>query len=318
LFNSGITGTGQWVTPTAISHTNANHSMTETSDGIFRSTNGSTWSNVSSHNAVWIDYSRVDGNYVWTVIGSVASYTTNHGSTWNTAPSISPGISVAGSATKILAHPTDLNTVFVTFSGYNANAHIVRSTDLGATWEDVSGDFTGQPVNAIAIDPDSPTDWYIGTDVGVWHSNNGGVNWLPFETGLPNAVVVDLEIRSADDKLVAGTHGRGAWEVDIPPSGVVSADVTVDGARNLMLDSPSPNPVSNRTLLRYAAKSNAPVSLKIYDVNGRLVSDLEDFSQGDGIIRTTPWFTDDVPTGVYFAVLKAGGVQKSQKITVIK
>lgn len=317
-FNSGLTGSGAWVAPTAISHTNSSHSMTATSAGIFRSTNGSSWSNVSSHTTTWIDYSRVNGNYVWTVSGSVAHLTTNHGSTWTAQPSISPTIPVAGSATKILAHPTDLNTVFVTFSGYGSAAHIAKSTDLGVTWADVSGDFLPQPVNAIAIDPDSPSDWYIGTDVGVWHTSNNGVNWLPFETGLPNAVVVDLEIRSADDKLVAGTHGRGAWEVDIPPSGVVGVDVAVEGARNLMLDTPWPNPANGRTLLRYAAKSNASVSLKVYDVNGRLISDVEDFATGDGIIRTTPWHTDDVPAGVYFAVLKAGGVQKSQKITVIK
>ena len=88
--------------------------------------------------------------------------------------------------------------------------------------------------------------------------------------------------------------------------------------RNLMLDRAWPNPAGDRTLLRYAARSDASVSLKIYDVHGRMVSNLEEFSRGDGVIRTTPWFTDDVPSGVYFAVLQAGDVQKSQKITVIK
>ena len=48
--------------------------------------------------------------------------------------------------------------------------------------------------------------------------------------------------------------------------------------------------------------------MKIYDVQGRLVSDLEDFERGDWIIRTTPWLTDDVPSGVYFAVLQAGAI----------
>ena len=68
----------------------------------------------------------------------------------------------------------------------------------------------------------------------------------------------------------------------------------------LMLDEPWPNPARDRTLLRYAARSDAPVTLRIFDVQGRLVSDLEDFARGDGVIRTTPWFTDDVPSGVYF------------------
>jgi hypothetical protein len=316
--NNGIFGTGAWVAPVGLDPQQAGHLMTSTSSGIFRTTDqGANWSNVAPHTAVWIDYSPVNGNYVWTS-GATPSYTTDHGNTWTmTSTFISQGISVAGGVTKILADPADVNGAFVTFSGYNANAHIVRTTDLGATWFDVTGDFTGQPVNAIAIDPSNPSHWYIGTDVGVWASGNGGVNWIPFETGFPNAVVVDLEIRDADRKLVAGTHGRGAWEVDIPP-GATSADVAVQASRNLMLDEPQPNPVSERTLLRYAAKSQSTISLRIYDVQGRLVSDLVDSGPADGIIRTTPWFAADVPSGVYFAVLQVGEERKSRKITVLK
>jgi len=48
------------------------------------------------------------------------------------------------------------------------------------------------------------------------------------------------------------------------------------------------------------------------------VSNLEDFSRGDGVIRTTPWFTADVSNGVYFAVLRSGTEQISRKITVLK
>jgi hypothetical protein len=316
--NNGIFGTGAWVAPVALDPANASNVLTSTGSGIFRTVDGgANWSNVAAHTAVWIDYSLVNGNYAWTV-GATPFYTTDNGTSWTmTSTFASSGITVAGGATKILADPADVNSAFVTFSGYNSSAHIVRTTDLGATWVDVSGDFSGQPVNAIAVDPSNPTHWYIGTDVGVWASVSGGTNWVPFETGFPNAVVVDLEIRDADRKLVAGTHGRGAWEVDIPPT-ATSAEVAVEASRNLMLDEPQPNPVADRTLLRYAAKSQAQVSLRIYDVQGRLVSDLVDAGPADGIIRTTPWFTDDVPSGVYFAVLQVGEERKSRKITVLR
>ena len=85
-----------------------------------------------------------------------------------------------------------------------------------------------------------------------------------------------------------------------------------------MLDSPFPNPASDRTMLRYAAKSDAKVSLVVYDVQGRVVSNLADFASGDGFIRTTPWFATDVPSGVYFAVLRAGTESVSRKIVVAK
>jgi hypothetical protein len=316
--NSGITGNGRWVTPVSVSWFNEDHLLTETSAGIFRSTNGTSWSNVASHRAVWIDYSRVNGNYAWTATTGQIYHTFNNGSNWIQASAIP--FTTGGGVTKILAHPTDLNTAFVTFSGYSSNAHVAMTTDLGVTWVDVTGDFAtlgAQPVNAIAVDPSNPNEWFIGTDVGVWHSGNGGVNWHPWETGLPNAVVLDLEIADAHRKLVAGTHGRGAWEINLPSTGTDAA-ASVPQPLNLMLDAPSPNPARGRTLLRYAAKSASAVSLRVYDVQGRLVSDLEDFATGDGIIRTTPWFTDDVRPGVYFAVLRAGADQISRKITVLE
>jgi hypothetical protein len=314
--NDGITGSGAWVTPVDEDQNTGNHLYTSTSAGIFRTTQGGNpWVQVSNHTAKWISISRVDGNVVWTVPSSgSARVTTDDGSTWALAAPF--GFST-GSATKIHAHPTEGSSALVSFSGYGAVAHVALTTDLGASWTDVTGDFPSQPVNAIVVDPDNVTDWYIGTDVGVWKSENGGANWLPFEAGFPNTVVVDLEIQRAHRKLVAGTHGRGAWEIDIPLTGT-GVEVATPPALNLMFDRPSPNPIRDRTLLRYAAKHDGPVTLSIYDIRGRLVVNLAELPAGDGVIRTTPWFTDDVGSGVYFAVLRVGSIQKSHKLVVAK
>jgi hypothetical protein len=188
---------------------------------------------------------------------------------------------------------------------------------MGATWTDVTGDLPAEPVNAIAIDPLNPDDWYVGTDTGVWYSDDGGTTWAPFQVGLPNVVIADLEIQTDLRKLVAGTHGRGAWEVDIPPT-VTDADVaTTPSALNLMLDAPYPNPVTDRTMLRFAAKHAGRVTLDVYDVTGRRVINLVDLPSGDGIIRTTPWIPDRTPGGVYFAVLKAGEESITRKLVVL-
>ncbi|MCA9752848.1 MAG: T9SS type A sorting domain-containing protein, partial [Gemmatimonadetes bacterium] len=313
---SGLSGSSLWVAPVDESQQTGNTLFTSTSNGIFRTTNGgSSWQNVDGNSATWIAISPVDENIVWTVAGT-PRYSTNGGNTWQFTSAYGFG---TGGARKIIGDPVDPNTVMVVFSAYSTSiAHVARSTDLGATWTDVSGDFPGVPANAIEINPADTNEWFVGTDLGVWTSTNGGVNWLPMGTGLPNVVVDDLEIKVSLGKLVAGTHGRGAWEIDLAPVGT-DVNVAVDPADlKLMLDPPSPNPVSDRTMLRYAAKHDGPVSLEIYDVQGRLVSDLQDFARGDGVIRTTPWFTDDVVAGVYFAVLRAGDVRKTQKIIVTK
>jgi hypothetical protein len=314
--NNGITEQGPWVAPTDEDVNTPNHLYTASNSYIYRTTNGGNdWVAVASGSARWISISPLDGNLVWAV-QSLVRYTTDDGGSWNNASAYG---FTTGSATKILAHPTDVNSAFVTFSGYGAeSAHIALTTDMGATWQNVTGDFPSQPVNAIAVDWSNPTYWYIGTDVGVWLSTNGGTNWIPFEAGLPNAVVSDLEIERTTHKLRAGTYGRGLWEIDIS-SPLTDVDVTVSpAALNLMLDPPMPNPAGEHAWFRFAAKYEGKVTLSVYDVQGRLVSQLVELPRGDGIIRTAPWVTADVPSGAYFVVLRAGEMQKSQKLIVTK
>jgi hypothetical protein len=170
----------------------------------------------------------------------------------------------------------------------------------------------------MIVDPLDTIMWYIGTDAGVWSSSNGGVNWVPHEVGLPNAVILDLEIRRNARKLVAGTHGRGAWEIDIPSLSGVDVTAASGSSINLMLDPPYPNPLKDRTLLRFAARHPGPVSLDVYDVRGAHISHVGELPTGDGIIRTTWWSADNLPSGVYFVTLKAGREQKSHRIVIAK
>ena len=315
----GITGTGDWVTPVGQDQQAGGHLYTETDDGIFRSVNGMSWTNVSSHRARWISISPIDGRVVWTVRAG-AHRSTDDGASWQAASAFPFS---TGTATKILAHPTNVDAAFVTFSGYAAAAaHVALTTDLGLTWTDVTGDLPSQPVNAIAIDKNHPTVWFIGTDVGVWYTANGGLNWLPYETGLPNAVVADLEIQNATQKLFAGTHGRGVWEVDF--SDVTSLDPEDDGAvmvepptaRDAMFDPVWPNPVRDEATFRFAARAPGGITIDVYDVRGRRVSEAVRAPVGDGIIRLHTWYSTDVPSGVYFAVLRAGGEQITRKFLV--
>jgi hypothetical protein len=314
--NNGITGGARWVAPVDQSRFDGDVLYTETSDGIFKTTDaGDNWFNVSPAQAIWISVSPVDDDVVWSVELGSFRRSTDAGVTW---PSIAvPGFPV-GYPTKIVAHPTEVLTALATFSDYGGVAKVARSTDGGASWHDVTGDLPDVPANGIAIDPASTGDWYLATDLGVWHSDDGGAGWTPFGSGLPNVVVEDVEIQAARRKLVVGTYGRGAWEIDLAPDATGVAAIAPEAARNLMLDEAWPNPALDRTLLRYAARSDHAVTLRIFDVTGRLVSELERLSRGDGVIRTTPWYPDGAPSGVYLAVLQAGNERRTRKITVLR
>jgi photosystem II stability/assembly factor-like uncharacterized protein len=123
----------------------------------------------------------------------------------------------------VASDPT-ANTVYVTFSGFSdatpgTPGHVFVSTNgIGAaTWTDISGDLPDIPVNAIAVDEGKGkgqllTALYVGTDVGVFESLDGGVHWRRLSRGMPNVAVFGLAIDS-DGHLVAATHGRGMFEL---------------------------------------------------------------------------------------------------------
>ena len=138
--------------------------------------------------------------------------------------------------TKIAVHPTDANTVFVTFSGFTLatpGQHVYKTTDGGATWTNISSNLPDVPVNSIVLDPTAPTqEIIIGTDLGVYRTHNGGTSWSPFNPGLPNVPVLDLRYTAGSGVLVAATHGRGAWKAIIKP--VVAHDFDSDGKGDIL------------------------------------------------------------------------------------
>jgi hypothetical protein len=110
------------------------------------------------------------------------------------------------------------NTVFATFSGFNGATptrpgHVFTSIDgLGAaTWTDISGDLPDVPANAIVIDARTHAI-YVGTDIGVFETFDGGAHWRQLTRGMPNVAVFGLAI-DKNGRVVAATHGRGMFEL---------------------------------------------------------------------------------------------------------
>ncbi len=84
----------------------------------------------------------------------------------------------------------------------------------GSTWENMGSSLPPAPVRTLAIHPKNSKWVYIGTEIGVLASENGGLTWSPTNEGPTNCSVEDLIWR--DQTLVAATHGRGVWEIDLP------------------------------------------------------------------------------------------------------
>jgi photosystem II stability/assembly factor-like uncharacterized protein len=114
--------------------------------------------------------------------------------------------------TGITIDPGDRQHVFVYFGGF-ARGNLWATHDGGATWADLSATLPTAPVRALAIHPRRTDLVYIGTEVGLFASEDAGVTWSPTNQGPTNCSVDDLFWM--DESLVSVTHGRGMFRADL-------------------------------------------------------------------------------------------------------
>ncbi|MFN8492306.1 MAG: hypothetical protein U0350_32195 [Caldilineaceae bacterium] len=180
--------------------------------------------------------------YVGTSDGNV-QVTTNTGGAWtNVTKAPLPNRFVS----KIAVDPANAQIAYVVYNGFNTHTpdtpgHVFKTSDGGASWQDISGNLPDVPVLAFVFDKQQANTFYIGTDTGVFRSTDGGRNWEPFNNGLPNVAVVDLALSGDGSQLIAGTHGRSIFRVAVhegtaptptPPAGTAPYHVFLSSIAN--------------------------------------------------------------------------------------
>lgn len=116
--------------------------------------------------------------------------------------------------TQISVSPNDPRTAYVVLDEFNASGHVFKTSDGGANWLNISGNLPNIPTTTVAVDiRPSSSRIYVGTDTGVFASSDGGGTWAPYKLGLPNVQVTTLELNTNLNILMAGTYGRGVFEI---------------------------------------------------------------------------------------------------------
>ncbi len=140
-----------------------------------------------------------------------------------------------GRVSDIAIDESNLNRIFVTRSRFQG-AKLYRTTSGGNSWQAVGNGLPSVPATSVAIDPNNPQRIFVGTDIGMFESTDGGDNFQSFNAGMPiGNTITDLEIHKASNSLLAGTYGRGAWRISLnttevpnePP--VAAFDVAANG-----------------------------------------------------------------------------------------
>ena len=78
-----------------------------------------------------------------------------------------------------------------------------------------------------------------------------------------------------------------------------------------------PNPFNNRTVIKYSLDKIAPVTLKVYDITGKLIRTLVNEKQVAGI-KKVAFNPEGLSSGVYIYKLEAGGRIKSRRMVYQK
>lgn len=190
----------------------------------------------------------------------------NNGKVYRTMTGANPMDDVTGPlpaayVSRAVIDPNNVNVAYVTYSAFfnNATHHVWKTTNLNdavPTWTPAGNGIPDVPVSAFAVDPADSNDLYAGTDIGVFHSSDGGANWVPYSNGLPRVAVFDMAIHPIHRILRIATHGRGMWEISVGATGNLSGVIT-DAATSL--------PIAGATVL---ATKNAATSSATTDANG--------------------------------------------------
>lgn len=110
--------------------------------------------------------------------------------------------------------PHDADRIWVVHSARRPRVSL--STDRGKTWVDRSAGLPeAETVRAVLEDPRDPKIVYVGTDLGVCVSRDSGATWESLSTTLPTTPVMDLAFHAGTNQLVAATHGRGVFVLDV-------------------------------------------------------------------------------------------------------
>jgi photosystem II stability/assembly factor-like uncharacterized protein len=160
-------------------------------------------------------FAGTDDGKVWT--------SKNDGGNWEELTGRFAGVPAGTYVSRIEPSPHDSMTFFVSFDNHrngDFTPYVFATSDFGKTFRSIASNLpSGGPdfVHVVRQDPENKNLLFVGTDVGAYLSFNKGQSWQRFMTGLPTVPVHDLRIHPREHELIAATHGRSFWVVDIAP-----------------------------------------------------------------------------------------------------
>jgi hypothetical protein len=242
----------------------------------------------------------------------------------------------------VAASSHDAGTAYVTKSGYREDdfkPYVFKTRDFGKTWENISAGLPDAPISVIFEDRVNPDLLFIGNDIGVYFSLDGGQGWLPLKNNMPALPVRDLLVHPREQDLVVGSYGRGVWVTQIAPLQELKTEVLdkpfhlfrivskpvnnmsqrarwgnyhMTGSNHLR----TPNERAGLQIFYYIKEKPAkPLDVIVEDLEGNQVAKFKSRTE-PGIHKTTWNLREQIP-GTYRIILTDGETRQVQKGTLL-
>lgn len=202
------------------------------------------------------------------------------------------------------------DTLMVTFSSYGVTS-VFQTYDGGQSWQNVEANLPDMPVRWVVFHPQSARHALLATEMGVWESSNlgeGSLSWSPANNGMANVRVDMLQMRSADNKVLAASHGRGlfttTWDV---VTGIQENSQPFIGVY--------PNPSNGIVTFSTELKVPGMTDIIVYDATGRIVFSKSQNSPTGSFTRSID--LSGQTCGHYYLTLKLNG-KNLRSATIIK
>lgn len=157
--------------------------------------------------------------------------TRDDGGSWENLTGRCPGVPKWAQVSGIEPSHFDSLTYYVTFDDHKENnfaPYVYVTTDMGRTFHAITGNLPTGGVDYVRVVREDPVRrdlLYVGTANGVYVSRDRGGSWHRFMTGMPNVLVMDLQVQPRDHELIAGTHGRSLWIANVNALEQLTSDV---------------------------------------------------------------------------------------------
>jgi photosystem II stability/assembly factor-like uncharacterized protein len=191
-------------------------------------------SSAEMHTTIYsISESPLDGKVIWvgTDDGNV-QLTRDGAKTWTNVVANVTGLPRASWVSWVEASRFDAATAYAAFDRHtfgDMTPWVYRTTDFGKTWARIVSPEQGVRGYAHCVKEDNikASLLFVGTEMGLYISVDGGAHWAEFKGGdFPSVAVREVQVHPRDNDLVIATHGRGIWIVDdITPLRNLSSDV---------------------------------------------------------------------------------------------